>query len=186
MKGFYIVAVASILGSSMVFLLFRFFFQHRVTAWSSKNVRWKALTTVVKAKGLTLIILIRLSPFPSWAYSSVFFSSIETVSFWQFVIATIVLFPKFALYVFIGTRMAELSDGNQRIELDTQTKIIDSLLIVGGFVIGIGVGIFVYREVRNHIRRLEGLPSEVDALAAEALDEEAPLLNAALADEESS
>lgn len=46
--------------------------------------------------------------------------SIEAVSLWQFVIATTVVFPKVALHVFIGSRLAALSDGETRRQMDTR------------------------------------------------------------------
>lgn len=42
------------------------------------------------------------------------------MKFWQFVTATFVVFPKLALQVFIGSRLAELSDGETRRHMDTR------------------------------------------------------------------
>ena len=41
-----------------------------------------------EAKGLPLIILIRFSPVPPWVYSNALFASINSVAFWQFMVAT--------------------------------------------------------------------------------------------------
>lgn len=46
--------------------------------------------------------------------------SIEAVALWQFVIATFVVLPKVALHVFIGSRLAALSDGETRRHMDTR------------------------------------------------------------------
>jgi hypothetical protein len=93
---------------------------------------------VQKAKGLPLIILIRISPFPPWVYSNTLFAvgelssqtlhptnpiieqSIQAVSFWQFVTATSFVFPKLLLHTFIGSKIAALSDGDQRDNMDTR------------------------------------------------------------------
>lgn len=48
--------------------------------------------------------------------------SIEAVALWQFVIATTVVFPKVALHVFIGSKLAALSDGDTRRHMDTRTS----------------------------------------------------------------
>ncbi|EEB88373.1 hypothetical protein MPER_13825, partial [Moniliophthora perniciosa FA553] len=50
-----------------------------------------ALEAVVRAKG----------PFPPWVYAN---------SLFAFVVATLFVFPKLLLHVFIGSRMAALSD----------------------------------------------------------------------------
>ncbi|KAJ4466495.1 Golgi apparatus membrane protein TVP38 [Lentinula aciculospora] len=177
--GFFIAAVASIVGSATSFSILRLLFSSRLRQWSAKNAKFMALETVVKEKGLPLIILIRVSPFPPWVYSNSLFASIQSVALWQFVIATTFVFPKLLLHAFIGSRMAALSDGNQREEMDTSTKIMNGCFVGGGIVIAVLASWLVYTLVQNHIRKLEGVSPAVDELAAEAIedfDEEAPLL----------
>ncbi|KAH9482932.1 Tlg2-vesicle protein [Psilocybe cubensis] len=180
MKGFYISSTASVLGSALAFVSLRFLFSNRLQAWSSKNKKWQALEAVVTAKGLPLIILIRISPFPPWVYSNSLFASIQAVKLWQFVVATLFIFPKVFLHTFIGSKLAELSDGEQRDHMDTRTKILDGVFIGVSIVIALFTGWTVYNSVQSHIRHLEGFSPEVDELAAEAIedyDEEAPLLS---------
>ncbi|TFY72753.1 hypothetical protein EVG20_g254 [Dentipellis fragilis] len=103
--------------------------------------------------------------------------SIKAVSIWQFMIATICIFPRFLLYVFIGSRLAALSDGDQRAEMDTQTKVINGLFVAGGIVVGVVAGWIVYSLMEKELR---GVSPEIDELAAEAIeeaDEGAPLLD---------
>ncbi|KAJ8523462.1 hypothetical protein ONZ45_g57 [Pleurotus djamor] len=179
MKGFYIAASASVFGSALVFSVLRLLFSKRLRQWSSKNAKWQALESVVSAKGLPLIILVRVSPFPPWVYANSLFASVEAVALWQFVVATLFIFPKLALHVFIGSRIAPFADGDQRGHMDTQTKWINSLVIIGGIVIAFGASWAVFTLVQSHIRHLDGISPETDELAAEALedyDEEAPLL----------
>ncbi|KAG6855104.1 Tlg2-vesicle protein [Blastosporella zonata] len=171
MQGFFIAASASVIGASLVFVVLRFFFSKRLHQWSDHNEKWQALESVVQAKGLPLIILIRVSPFPPWVYSNSLFASIQAVSLWQFATATLFIFPKLALHVFIGSRIATLSDGDQRGHMDTQTKIVNGLLIAGGLAIAILTSWVVYNMVQKHIRHLEGIPSDVDELAAEAIED---------------
>ncbi|KAG6857343.1 Tlg2-vesicle protein [Tephrocybe sp. NHM501043] len=171
MPGFFIAAAASVIGASLVFAVLRFFFNKRLRQWSDHNEKWQALESVVRAKGLPLIILIRISPFPPWVYSNSLFASIEAVTLWQFATATLFVFPKLVIHVFIGSRIAALSDGDQRGHMDTQTKIVNGLLIAGGVVLAILTSWVVYNMVQKHIRRLEGIPADVDELAAEAIED---------------
>ncbi|KAL0570763.1 Tlg2-vesicle protein [Marasmius crinis-equi] len=63
--------------------------------------------------------------------------------------------------------------------MDTRTKVINGLLIAGGLVVAICASALVYTLVQSHIRKLSGIPRDVDELAAEAIedfDEAAPLL----------
>ncbi|KAF9498443.1 Golgi apparatus membrane protein TVP38 [Pleurotus eryngii] len=180
MKGFYIASTASVFGSALSFTVLRLLLSRRLREWSRKSGKWQALESVVRAKGLPLIILVRVSPLPPWVYSNSLFASIEAVSLWQFVVATLFVFPKLVLHVFIGSRIAPLADGDQRGHMDTQTKLINSLVIVLGISLAIGASWAVFTLVQKHIRHLDGLSPETDELAAEALedyDEEAPLLS---------
>ncbi|KAF9452459.1 Golgi apparatus membrane protein TVP38 [Macrolepiota fuliginosa MF-IS2] len=179
MNGFFISATASVVGSAAAFVALRYLFSERIRQWSAHNEKWQALESVIKAKGLPLIVLIRVSPLPPWVYSNSLFSSIEAVSLWQFVFATFFVFPKLALHTFIGSRVAALSDGDQRDRMDTHTKVLNGVLVGGGLLIAVFTSWLIYTLVQNHIQKLEGFPSEVDELAAEAIeqyDEEAPLL----------
>ncbi|KAF8974212.1 Golgi apparatus membrane protein TVP38 [Flammula alnicola] len=180
MKGFYIGAAGSVVGSALAFVVLRLLFSKRLHAWSSQNQKWQALESVVTAKGLPLVVLIRISPFPPWVYSNSLFASIEAVKLWQFVVATFCVFPKILLHTFIGSKIAALSDGDQRGHMDTRTKILNGLLVGGGILIAIFASWTVYNLVQGHIRHLEGFPPEVDEAAAEAIeeyDEDAPLLS---------
>lgn len=105
--------------------------------------------------------------------------SIHTVALWQFVVATVCLSPKLLLHTFIGSRLAPLSDGEQRQEMDTQTIIINAGLAGGGILIGVLASVIVYRLVQQQLRHLKGVSSSTEEDIIEALeeaDEGAPLL----------
>ncbi len=50
--------------------------------------------------------------------------SIHSVALWQFFLATFVIFPKIAVFVFVGSRLASLSDGKQRSHMDTSKSLL--------------------------------------------------------------
>jgi len=105
--------------------------------------------------------------------------SIQTVALWQFIVATLFLSPKLLLHTFIGSRLAPLSDGQQRQEMDTQTKLINGGLVVGGILLGIAASVVVYRLVQRQLRHLKGVSPSTEEDIIEALeeaDEGAPLL----------
>lgn len=47
MKGFYIAAAGSVLGSAIVFVVLRLLFSKRLRSWSSSNEKWQALEAVI-------------------------------------------------------------------------------------------------------------------------------------------
>ncbi|KAH9940575.1 Golgi apparatus membrane protein TVP38 [Amylocystis lapponica] len=180
MHGFWLNAFGSLFGSAFAFVVLRLLFVKRLRRWAASNEKWQALQTVVAAKGLPLITLIRASPLPPWPYSNTLFASIETVALWQFFLATFVVFPKIALFTFIGSRLAALSDGEQRKQMDTSTKILNVAVSVGGLFVSVVASMIIYRAMKAEIHR-QGVPPETDELAVEALEdaeEGAPLLGA--------
>ncbi|TFK94706.1 Golgi apparatus membrane protein TVP38 [Polyporus arcularius HHB13444] len=179
MKGFPIAASGSLLGSAFTFVVLRLLFRRRLRKWTQSSEKWQALETVIAAKGLPLIMLIRASPFPPWVYSNALFASIQSVALWQFFLATFVVFPKIAIFVFVGSRLASLSDGEQRSHMDTTTKILNISISVGGVLVAAVASWIIYRLMKKEILHLQGVPPEIDELAAEAIEEAeegAPLL----------
>ncbi|KAF8525348.1 hypothetical protein JB92DRAFT_2877537 [Gautieria morchelliformis] len=179
LEGIYVAAPATLVGSGLAFIILRLLFKRQVSAWTSKNEKWQALEQVIAAKGLPLIILIRVSPFPPYVYSQALFASISVVKFWQFMLATVCLQPRIFLAVFIGSQIAKFSDKDERGKMDKTTQMVNALSIAIGLLVGAGTGWFLYRTTQAKIRLLKELPHEVDELAADALedaDEGAPLL----------
>ncbi|KAH9977974.1 Golgi apparatus membrane protein TVP38 [Lactifluus volemus] len=175
-KGFLVAAPASLVASAVVFIILRYLFGDWLRSWSKKNETWQALETVIAAKGLPLIILVRLSPFPPWVYSNSLFASIQSVTVWQFMVATICNFPKYLLHVFIGSRMALLSDGQQREHMDTQTKVVNTIIIVTGILTSVGSGWVLYALMKRQLREASPkTPGQASQLAGEA-DEDTSLL----------
>ncbi|KIO29117.1 hypothetical protein M407DRAFT_242720 [Tulasnella calospora MUT 4182] len=181
LQGWFLAAAGALLGAAMSFVVLRVLFRKRIRSWSQKNRKWVALESVIRARGLPLIILIRLSPFPPWVYANLLFASIETVSFVQFMIATVFYTPKLMIAVWIGSRVAMLSDGSQRDKMDTKAKIVNGLSIAIGIAIMLGTGWMVWKLTEKEIKRTPGVSAEDDELATEALetavdDLEAPLI----------
>jgi len=178
--GFAIAAPSAVIGSALTFIILRLLFMDRIKSRTQKNPRWLAMEQVIEAKGLPLIILIRLCPIP-WVYSNALFASIEAVRLWQFVLATICFLPKLAIIIFVGSQVANLSDGKTRRSMTLTAKLLDVLSIVLSCGVAVGTGWFVWAKTQEKIRRLqeEGLLEEIDGEAAAVLDEAArPLLSA--------
>lgn len=51
MRGFYLEAVASSVGSTLAFIIFRYFFANPFKGWSAGNKQWTALETVIVSSG---------------------------------------------------------------------------------------------------------------------------------------
>ncbi|KAH7343674.1 hypothetical protein B0J17DRAFT_625329 [Rhizoctonia solani] len=177
-KAFGFVAPAACIGAAFAFLTLRYFFREKVRRFTQRQEKWRALEAVIAAKGLPLIVLIRLAPLP-WTYSNALFATIESVGFWQFMVATVLYTPKLFIIIFIGSRVAKFSDGQQRGEMDAASKWLNALSIALGASIGFGVTWLVWRLTDAEIRNMKELPQDVDNMAADALrdvEAGAPLL----------
>lgn len=85
--GFYISAGSCLLGGAFAFVLCR----KLVTLFApfiQRDKTFAALSRAVRVKGLPLITLLRLCPFP-YPYSNLFFASVESVTFSEFMLATL-------------------------------------------------------------------------------------------------
>ncbi|ELU45734.1 SNARE associated domain-containing protein [Rhizoctonia solani AG-1 IA] len=152
-KSFSFVAPAACIGAAFSFITLRYFFREKVRRFTQKQEKWRALEAVIATKGLPLIILIRLAP--------------------------LIFTPKLFIIVFIGSRVAKFSDGQQRGEMDTASKWLNALSIALGASIGIGATWLVWRLTDAEIRNMKELPQDIDDMAADALHDVeagAPLL----------
>jgi len=142
--GWVLASVGCLCGSATSFLVLRknlSRFQH----WLSKQPRFAALRQAVGVKGLPLICLIRLCPFP-FTYSNLFFASLTTSCGLQhFMIATLATTPKLLLHVFIGARVFHLSDPSSTHRLDSLTIALNVFYIVAGASLGAAVSYYLYQ-----------------------------------------
>ncbi|KAG1819742.1 uncharacterized protein BJ212DRAFT_1267165, partial [Suillus subaureus] len=120
MQGFIPAAVGTLAASAIVFVTLRMMFGERLHLQTSTNQKWQALEAVIRSKGMPLIILIRMSSLVPWARSNSLFASIASVSLLQFFVATLFVLPKVWVNVFVGSRLAKLSDRTQKNRMYTR------------------------------------------------------------------
>jgi hypothetical protein len=141
----------------------------------------------MREKGTLLVCMIRWCPIP-WAIGNGLFASIDSVSFPQFMLASMyvahhlsrthshpsVYFPKLVIPVFIGSRLTSLSDPEAA--HDPAHFWLNMISIGLSLCISTGTGLWIYRLTRKQMRRFEGDHEALDGL-------EEGLLAAAYADE---
>ncbi|KAG1856673.1 Golgi apparatus membrane protein TVP38 [Suillus subalutaceus] len=150
MWGFFPAAVGTMAASTIVFVTLRMMFGKRLRLRTSTNQKWQALEAVIRSRGMPLIILIRMSSLVPWAWSNSLFASIASVSFLRFFIATLFVFPKVWVNVFIGFCLARLSDSKQR----NRTKFFNGFLIIIGSLSSVLASSLIYYSIRKEIKRL--------------------------------
>ncbi|KAK5677704.1 Tlg2-vesicle protein [Elasticomyces elasticus] len=152
MKGWFIVSTASIIGSTVAFLASRSVLKGFVSRMTEKNKRFNALALVLKHDGLKLLVMIRLCPLP-YSFSNGAISTIPTVTWQSFMLATAMVSPKLLLHVFIGSRLGELAEGGDK--MDFRTKMVSYISILVGIVAGAATGYFIYVRTKARAAQLE-------------------------------
>ena len=151
MKGWFIIASANILGSCLSFIVSRTLLKGFVGRLTEKNKQFSALSLVLKHDGLKLLVMIRLCPLP-YSLSNGAISTIPTVTWQNFTLATAIASPKLLLHIFVGSRLGDLAENGDKI--DTKTKIVSYVSIVIGMVAGILTGYWVYNRTQARARQL--------------------------------
>ena len=123
-----------------------------VSRLTEKNKRFAALSLVLKHDGLKLLIMIRLCPLP-FSLSNGAISTIPTVTWYNFCIATAIASPKLLLHIFVGSRLGDLAQNGDK--MDTKTKIVSYISIAVGIFLGIATGYLVYVRTKARAKQLE-------------------------------
>ena len=164
MRGWLIVSTATVIGSTCAFLASRSVLKDMVSRRTEENKRFQALALVLKHDGLKLLLMIRLCPLP-YSLSNGAISTIPTVTWYNFALATAAVSPKLLLHVFIGSRLGDLAENGDK--MDFKTRLISYVSITVGMVAGIATGYFIYIRTKARAKELEA--EEVEGgLRAEA------------------
>ena len=167
--SWFIVSTATICGSTVAFILSRHLLHSYVARLIANDSRFAALALVLKHDGLKLLIMIRLCPLP-YSLSNGALSTIPTVTWRSFALATAVVSPKLLLHVFIGAQWAKLADNGDK--MDAKTKALSYLSIAIGMFFGLATGYIIYGQTKKRAQELEELErTEAGALRSEYEDD---------------
>lgn len=140
-KGWLILSSATILGSTTSFLLSRTVLKNYVSDMTKKSAKFSALAMVLKHDGIKLLIMIRLCPLP-YSFSNGAISTIPTVTWQKFMLATAIASPKLLLHVFVGRQLGVIAESGDKMSFGT--KVVSYTTMVIGIGLGIGTGYLIY------------------------------------------
>ncbi|KAI9053489.1 hypothetical protein LZ554_002444 [Drepanopeziza brunnea f. sp. 'monogermtubi'] len=151
-NGWYIVASATIVGSTASFLASRTILSKYVHRLVGQDKRFEALALTLKHDGLKILCMIRLCPLP-YSLSNAAMSTFPTVHPLSFALATALTSPKLLIHVFIGSRLASIGESGGK--MDGKTKAINYASILFGAAMGASVGWFIYQRTISRAKELE-------------------------------
>lgn len=178
LRSWFIVATATVVGSSCSFLVSRYLLSGFVSRLINRDPRFAALALTLKHDGIKLLIMIRLCPLP-YSLSNGAISTIPTVSLASFALSTAIVSPKLLLHVFVGSKLGELAEKGE--EMDAKTKMISYISIAIGICAGAITGWVIYRQTKIRARQLEEEERQTvrrhsrDEIAAEYADDPSAL-----------
>jgi hypothetical protein len=118
----------------------------------AKDPRFAALALTIKHDGIKLLIMIRLCPLP-YSLSNGALSTIPTVTWQHFMLATALVSPKLLLHVFVGSKLGELAEKGKT--MDARTKAVSYISIGIGLIAGAVTGWVIYRQTKLRAKELE-------------------------------
>ncbi|KAI5366374.1 Putative SNARE associated golgi family protein [Septoria linicola] len=152
MKGWFILASATIVGSTVSFIVSRTFLKDFVSRMTEKNQRFAALSLVLKHDGIKLLIMIRLCPLP-YSFSNGAISTIPTVTWQNFMLATAIASPKLLLHIFVGRQLGIIAESGDK--MSWGYKLISYTTMAIGIALGIGTGYLIYSRTAARAAALE-------------------------------
>ena len=111
-SGFIYISIAEVTGAIILFLIARYVARKTVERYLSKHPKFFEIDKIVSKKGIKMMILLRLVPLP---YTFLcYLLGVSEVTFKDYVIALVVIFPKLFLMVYYGyvaKNLTKLSTG---------------------------------------------------------------------------
>jgi len=99
-SGFIYISIAEVTGAIILFLIARYLARNTLERYLSKHPKFFEIDKIVSKKGIKIMILLRLVPLP---YTFLcYMLGVSEVTFRDYVIALVVIFPKLFLMVYYG------------------------------------------------------------------------------------
>jgi uncharacterized membrane protein YdjX (TVP38/TMEM64 family) len=151
-NGWFIIAAATVIGSTSAFLACRHLFRDFTRKVVATDRRFEALSLTLKHDGIKLLCMIRFCPLP-YSISNGAVSTFPTVTPLAFAFATAIATPKLMIHVWIGQRLAILAAAEQK--MDGKTKALNYCSIAGGVILGLLTGWIIYKRTLKRAAQLE-------------------------------
>ncbi|KAF9584206.1 Transmembrane protein 64 [Lunasporangiospora selenospora] len=197
--GLFIAYTSALLGSIACFYLCRRWFKVQVRAMVAKKPNLKSVVRAVEKRGFRLMLLIRLSPYPFNIMNALFSATHIPLS--SYIIATALSLTKLALHVYIGSTLSSLAvisptpgtgtgengeeggtgegtqDPAESHPVDRHSRTVKIVVMSISMILGIAVGIYVWRVAKREIEASEGIRNERRRKRRESLRQSRRLSN---------
>ncbi|GMF07907.1 unnamed protein product [Ambrosiozyma monospora] len=134
MKGWPLIAISSVVGSTVAFLVFQKWLSSYSVKLINKSENLKIFTSVLNdsnesyLQNLFVMTLIRLSPLP-YSLSNGALGAVPDLDVWMFALASGIASPKLFISLFIGAQMKKM--GQEKSGMDQIVDLLTILITVG-------------------------------------------------------
>lgn len=147
--GLLVIMSATIVGSSLAFLVGRTLLRSRIERFAAKRPRFRALDRAIAERGLRIVILLRLTPIAPFNVLN-YALSLTKVRLRQYMLGTLLgMLPGTALFVYLGStarEVAQLVSGEQAWGSGA------TLLFFGGLLVTAGLTIYLTFVARRALQ----------------------------------
>ncbi len=150
--GTVVVSVASTAAAALAFLIARYLARDRVARLAERNPRFGAIDRAIRAKGWTVVALLRLSPVVPFNVSNYLYG-LTPVAFGPYVLASwIAMLPATVLYVWLGAAGRALTGGPSQGRSPAEWALFGL-----GLLATVAVTVVVGRAARRELARTRGI-----------------------------
>lgn len=146
--GWPILATASISGSFVSFLVYRFLLHNQAERLIHSNEKFRAFSEILKEdQSLLLLVLIRLCPLP-YSLSNGALAAVPNLPALTYLLASVITSPKLLIHTFVGHKMKELGDDKK----SSSSKVFDIISIV---ITGLAASVttfIIYSRMQKKLR----------------------------------
>lgn len=147
--GWPFLALATLVGSTLSFIAFRYALNNYARRLAQSNTKFAALSKTLEQDSFLLLLMIRLCPLP-YSLSNGALASVPSVGLGKFVLATVITSPKLLGHIFVGDRLARLGTAT-----DTTSKIVDVVSIAVAVIIGSATAYIIYNRTMERASLME-------------------------------
>jgi len=123
--------IGAVAGSLASFFLGRYLLRNWVSRISAKYEMFEALNSALEAKGLRIMVLLRLSPIIPYNVVN-YLAGVTGITILEYIISLLALLPGTVLYVFLGASAGSLASSTESGEGSTTTTIVIVTSVVFG------------------------------------------------------
>jgi uncharacterized membrane protein YdjX (TVP38/TMEM64 family) len=148
LEGFTLSAVALFTGAGFAFALSRYLFRSTLESWISNKLALSKLDAALAGGGWRVVGLFRLSPVAPFGVTSYAFG-LTKVSFGQYLLGSVGVFPSLLLYVYSGTVAEKVITGSSL--RGTSEVWLQWVVMITGFMATLLAVLYLVRIARTSV-----------------------------------